>query len=48
MCVEVDDPGYTGRSMMLGRIGSLTGPASAVRSALFHEARTIAGAPLPS
>jgi DNA-binding transcriptional LysR family regulator len=48
VCVEVDDPGYTGRSMMLARIGGLSGPASAVRSALFHEARAIAAAPLPS
>ncbi|GAA1649953.1 LysR family transcriptional regulator [Actinoplanes couchii] len=41
--VEVDDPGWTGRSMGLARIGDLTGPAAAVRSALIAEARLIAG-----
>ncbi|MEV4346831.1 LysR family transcriptional regulator [Actinoplanes sp. NPDC049596] len=42
VAVEVDDPGWTGRSLLLARIGALTGPSAAVRSALFAEARTIA------
>ena len=48
VCVEVDDPGFTSRSMLLARIGRPTEAATVVRSALFHEARAIAGAPLPS
>lgn len=40
--VEVDDPGRAGRSMVLARIGALTGPAAAVRVALIDEARQIA------
>lgn len=42
VCVEVDDPGWAGRSMGLAWIGSLTGPAAAVRAALIAEARLIA------
>ncbi|MET0423124.1 MAG: LysR substrate-binding domain-containing protein, partial [Actinoplanes sp.] len=43
--VEVDDPGRVSRSMMLARIGDLTGPAAAVRAALLHEAHELAGTP---
>ncbi|SDO66533.1 LysR family transcriptional regulator [Lentzea jiangxiensis] len=42
VCVEVDDPGWAGRSMGLAWIGSLTAPAAAVRAALVEEARLIA------
>ncbi len=42
VCVEVDDPGWTGRRLLLARIGALAGPAAAVRSALAKEARAIA------
>ncbi|MFL6126140.1 hypothetical protein, partial [Actinophytocola sp.] len=45
VCVEVDDPRWTGRSMLLARIGALTGPATAVRSALREEALDIAERP---
>jgi DNA-binding transcriptional LysR family regulator len=41
VCIEVDDRAWTGRSMLLARIGALTGPAAAVRDALFKEARSI-------
>jgi DNA-binding transcriptional LysR family regulator len=43
--VEVDDPGRVSRSMVLARVGDLAGPAAAVRTALFHEARDLAGTP---
>lgn len=42
VCVEVDDPGWARRSMVLARIGALTGSAAAVRAALVEEARVIA------
>jgi DNA-binding transcriptional LysR family regulator len=42
VCLAVDDPGWTGRSMLLARVGALTGPAAAVRSALREEALAIA------
>lgn len=42
VCVAVDDPGWTGRELVLARIGALSGPAAAVRSALAVEARAIA------
>ena len=42
VCVEVDDPGWARRSMGLARIGALTAPAAAVRTALIEEARLIA------
>ncbi|WP_329792351.1 LysR family transcriptional regulator [Lentzea sp. DG1S-22] len=42
VCVEVDDPGWAGRSMSLAWIGSLTAAAAAVRAALVEEARLIA------
>nr|ANY57991.1 LysR transcriptional regulator [uncultured bacterium] len=42
VCVEVDDPGWAGRSMGLAWIGSLTAAAAAVRGALVEEARLIA------
>ncbi|MBM2614252.1 LysR family transcriptional regulator [Actinoplanes sp. LDG1-06] len=42
VAVEVDDPGWEGRSMGLARIGALTPQAAAVRVALFQEARLIA------
>ncbi|GAA2515581.1 LysR family transcriptional regulator [Winogradskya humida] len=42
VAVEVDDPGWTGRSLLLARIGAHTGPSTAIRSALFTEARTLA------
>ncbi|MFI5958841.1 hypothetical protein [Cryptosporangium sp. NPDC051539] len=45
VCVDVDDPNWTGRSMGLARIGALTGAAVAVRSALVEEARLIAERP---
>ncbi|WP_250036321.1 LysR family transcriptional regulator [Paractinoplanes maris] len=38
VCVEVDDPQWTGRQLLLARVGTLTGPARAVRSALIREA----------
>jgi DNA-binding transcriptional LysR family regulator len=41
VCVEVDDPAWTGRTMLLARVGALTGPAAAVRAALLKEARGI-------
>ncbi|MEU4693463.1 LysR family transcriptional regulator [Actinoplanes sp. NPDC023714] len=40
--VEVDDPGWPGRSMGLARIGDLTAPAAAVRAALIEEAHLVA------
>lgn len=40
--VEVDDPDWTGRSLLLARIGDPTGPAAVVRTALVEEARGIA------
>ena len=43
--VEVDDPAWVGRTMLLARIGALGGPAQAVRAALFTEARSIADRP---
>ncbi|MFG1923069.1 LysR family transcriptional regulator [Cryptosporangium sp. NPDC048952] len=42
VCLEVDDPDWTGRSMGLARIGAVTGPAAALRAALIEEARLIA------
>jgi DNA-binding transcriptional LysR family regulator len=42
VAVEVDDPAWTGRRLLLARIGALTGPAAAVRAALLREARAIA------
>ncbi|GAA0246408.1 LysR family transcriptional regulator [Cryptosporangium japonicum] len=44
VCVEVDDPGWTGRSMALARIGALTGSTAATRAALIREARLLQGA----
>jgi DNA-binding transcriptional LysR family regulator len=40
--VEVDDPGWTGRSLLLARIGAHTGQSAAVGAALFIEARALA------
>lgn len=43
-CVEVDDPAFTGRSLILARVGALTPSAAAVRAALVAEARSMAEA----
>ncbi|MFI5845741.1 LysR family transcriptional regulator [Catenuloplanes sp. NPDC051500] len=40
--IEVDDPGWTGRSLLLARIGAHTGPSAAVGAALLTEARALA------
>ncbi|MCY1139073.1 LysR family transcriptional regulator [Actinoplanes sp. Pm04-4] len=40
--LEVDDPEWTGRRLLLARIGALGGPANAVRAALAKEARAVA------
>ncbi|MCO8274897.1 LysR family transcriptional regulator [Actinoplanes sp. TRM 88003] len=37
-CVEVDDPQWTGRELLLAWIGALAGPAAAVRAGLRKEA----------
>ncbi|WP_198153756.1 LysR family transcriptional regulator [Catenuloplanes japonicus] len=42
VCIEVDDPSWTGRALGLARVGALTAPAAAVRAALITEARTLA------
>ncbi|WP_249998828.1 LysR family transcriptional regulator [Actinoplanes sp. M2I2] len=41
VCVEVDDPEWTGRRLLLARVGVLTGPARVVRAALLSEARRL-------
>jgi DNA-binding transcriptional LysR family regulator len=43
VAVPVDDPVWTGRSMLLARAGDLTGASAAVRAALIEVAGTIAG-----
>jgi hypothetical protein len=43
VAVPVEDPVWTGRSMLLARAGDLTGASAAVRAALIEVASTIAG-----